>query len=418
MPSRRVRRTFSGALLGAALVASACEGPARIEPLGPPAPGEIRGRFVRFDGSPVAGVPICIGDRRISTGHDGTFRFTGIDIPYDLVVEAPGSMFVYQGVTRTDPILTDPDTRVGYSHTATLVGSVPAAAGLQTLVFLTGAYPNAQWRYADSRTGAYSMEVVWDGSAESRHTTLYALRRREAALVDLATRSLRVRDQARHTLELRAEVFEPVRSFDITGTVRMPFGTQSYVIRQVLSIDGSSLTLDARNGPGSVPSFAFAAPEIPGAVFDVEVSTVRSGYSGTSYRRVTSISPETGPLALQLYDPPALVEPSHEAELDSATAVFRWAEGEGPGIYAFSLTSARRMLLYTRRTQASWADTPALAQELRSGHGYFWSVRKLHAASSTDDLLTAENRGTLAASATTARRFLFRAPFQPTSARP
>lgn len=186
MHSPRIQRPFLSTLaLAAALAVAACDGPT---PLGPPEPGEIRGRFIRFDGSPMPGVPIRIGDQRTVTGSNGGFRFTGVDTPYDLVIGYPLAVFVYEDVTRNDPIITDPDTRVGYSHVTTLNGQVPVAPALETLVFVTGAYPSAPWRYADPPTGAYQMKVFWDGSADSRYATLYALRRRDAVIVDLPSR--------------------------------------------------------------------------------------------------------------------------------------------------------------------------------------------------------------------------------------
>ncbi len=398
----RIRRPLWALAFSAALAGTACE----EHPTRPPAPGEVRGRYIRLDGSPVTGVPIRIGNQQTVTGHDGSFVFTGVDAPYDLVVGHPVGETMYEGVTRNDPIVTDPDALFGYSHRAILNSQVPPE--LQTLVFVTGAYPYAPWTYADPETGAVRMEVIWDGTDDSRSTKLYALRRRDGAVVDLAVRALRLNDGEERAVVLRAFDFAPVPSFAVTGSVRMPSSTQSHVIRISMSVSGTSMLLDARKGTGSATTFAFTAPVIAGAVFDVDASTVRAGYSGYSYSQITQIPPHTGPLELRLYNPPALLDPPDAAVLEASTAAFSWDVGEGPGMYEFVLAGGRRRVLYTRRTHLDMADTPALASALRPGHGYVWSLHKVHAASTADELLTIENRAALAHSSTTARRFIFR----------
>lgn len=88
-------------------------------------------------------------------------------------------------------------------------------------------------------------------------------------------RALQLNDREVQTVALDSRAFGPVRSFDIAGSVQMPGGTQSYIIRMSMSIAKTSMMLDARNGSGSVASFAFTAPVIAGAEFDVDVYTVR-----------------------------------------------------------------------------------------------------------------------------------------------
>ena len=405
MRSPRRRRPFWGTLaLAATLAGAACHD---LSPLGPLEPGEIRGRFIRFDGSAVINVPVRIGAQTAVTGRDGSFRITGVDVPYDLVIGQPVAL-VYEGVTRNDPIVMVPGTHFGHSHVAKLNGQVPAEPDLQALVFVTGADPSAPLRYVDSRTGVFEMEVFWDGRADVRYATLHALRRRGEVILDLAVRRLRLQDREEHSVALRPRDFAPVRSFPVAGSVQMPQGTQSYTIRMSMSIAGATMMLDGRGGSGSVTSFAFTAPVIDGSEFDVDVSTVRGGYSGFSYGQITGISPQTGPLALRLYDPPLLFNPPADAVVDDPSTAFTWGAGEGPGVYAFALDSSRgRTLLYTDQTRLSVTDLVALTGALQPGHGYSWSIHKLHAASSVDELLTLENRATLARSMTTARRFVF-----------
>ena len=370
-----------------------------------PAPGEIRG-FIRLDGSPPSGIPVRIGEQQTFTRSDGSFWLTGVDTPYDLVIGHSSSEIVYEGVTRNDPIVTIPETRFGYSHRAILHIQVPAEPELQTLVFVAGAFPAAPWRYADPQTGKCSMDVFWDGADDFRYTQLHALRRRDWTNADLAVRSLRLSDGEQQTIELQARDFAPVRSFAVAGSVQMPTSTQSYVIRMSMSVSGSSIMLDASSGSGRTDSFAFSAPDIAGAVFDVDASIVRGGYSGYSYTQVTPISPQTGALALQLYNPPRLLDPPDEAVLGVSTASFSWDVGEGPGMYQFRLEGSRVRTLYTNRTHVSAANTPSLASALQPGHGYLWSVHKMHAGPTADELLTVENRGGLAHSSTTARKII------------
>ena len=385
-----------------ALAGAACDDPTSP----PPAPGEIRGRYIRVDGSPLSGIPVRVGEQQTLTRSDGSFWLTGVDTPYDLVVGYPGGEIVYEGVTRNDPVVTNPDMRFGFTHQTILNIQVPVAPDLQTLVFVTGAHPAAPSRYADPLTGMCSMGVSWYGTDDFRHTNLHALRRRDATNVDLAVRSLRLSDGEERAIELQARDFVSVRSFAVAGSVQMPSSTQSYVIRMSMSVSGSSIMLDAQSGSGSTNSFAFSAPDIPGAAFDVDASIVRGGYSGYSYSQVTRISPQTGPLALQLYNPPTLLDPPDQAVLETSTAAFSWDVGEGPGMYQFLLEGSRVRMLYTTRTHVSVADTPALASALQQGYGYLWSVHKMHAGSTADELLTVENQAGLAHSSTTARKIV------------
>jgi hypothetical protein len=313
---------------------------------------------------------------------------------------------LFEGVTRSDPVVTDPEPRVGYTFELTLTVQVPVDPDLQTVVFVTGSHPYAQWRYPDSATGVASMEVYSLGSNDSRPATLHALRRRDGVIVDLAVRDLSL-EGPEQTVVFGPTDFRPVGSFDIAGSIQMPDLTQSYVIRMSMKKDGTSMMLDARNGIGSVSSFAFTAPDLWGAVFDVDVQTVRSNTSGFSYGQLKPIPANPGPLEIQLFNPPELLNPPDEAVVDDSTAIFSWDIGEGPGIYEFVLTGSGGIRLFTHRTRLTTADTPAL-RDMRPGYAYFWSIRKRGAVSSVDDLLTIENRGELLESRTTVRKFYFR----------
>ena len=410
-------------LLGAAVVGVVwgigCNDIVHVSPADPhPAAGEVWGRAMDRDGSPSSRYvpPIHIGDQTTVAAADGTFRFTGVQTPYDLVVGDTGdsladsthyisrSTVIYEGVTRQEPILlADYYSEFAYGGSAYVTGRVPYVPRGRTRVIVVSADGRAGSDDAYGVSASYTVQARWM-HGESARVTLYALHYdQNDVLQDQIIRYLSLRDDERRVLDLENANFAPAPTGFLNGSFRVEPYTRSrgaylYVNfgRNILNF--GSIPMDAR----FPDAFSTDVPLFPGATYQIHLSADWSFADYTSSeRRFAGLQPGDEPIQAVVYAGPELLEPADDAAGVEVTVPIRWRSRGGPGLYLLYIRGVQQRLywevrLYTTRTEVVLNDIPALREFMRPGRTYRWEVRQLPAAATVDELLggrDVENQG-------------------------
>ena len=112
---------------------------------------------------PVSGVLVIIsGKTPVTSSANGSFSVSDVTTPYDVtvVVGTTKTAVVYQGLTRTDPVLFAYGVPTPTLKTATISGTVPGAASARTRVFFVSGVK--LWSTnANATTGAYTITATW-----------------------------------------------------------------------------------------------------------------------------------------------------------------------------------------------------------------------------------------------------------------
>src|SRR4051812_7107069 len=126
-------RTLAASMLLVGLAVGGCGG---SEATGPTIGLTIDGRLLSTDGTAVPGYTVLIGSHNATTDTAGRFSIAGVTAPYDVTVipAVPAEDFigVYQGLSRTDPVL----PFLGY-------GVASHAASALVTAFVSGGDPTA-----------------------------------------------------------------------------------------------------------------------------------------------------------------------------------------------------------------------------------------------------------------------------------
>jgi|CXWL01.1.fsa_nt_gi hypothetical protein len=420
------RRLLAAAVLGVGW-GIGCDDMVHVPPPDPKPPaGEVWGRAMDSEGIPSRYVPpIHIGDQSTAVTTDGTFRFSGVQAPYDLVVGDAGDSItdpnryghdtvVYEGVTRSDPALLYPSyTSPSYGGSAYVTGRVPYFRRGYTRIIVVSADGRAGSDNADGVSSSYMVEARWS-HGETARVTLYALRYgQNDVLQDRFVKYLSLRDDERRVVDLEEVPFTPAPTAFLNGSFRVePYtssrGADIYVNfgRTVLGI--GSIRRDTR----FPDAFSTDVPLFPGATYQVQLYAswfFGDDYSN-AYRRFVDLRPGAEPIQAIVYAGPELLEPARDAAGVDVTAPIRWRSSGGTGVYQLAIHGAQERWywdvdLFTARTEVVLNDIPALHEFMRPGATYRWSVRQLPTAGTVDQLLAGREVTNEAGSRTEGRHF-------------
>ena len=155
---------------------AACGGESKPVPV-PVGGMTVNGTVISKNGDPVSGATVLLnGAGKLTTGTDGTFRFSGVTPPYNLSVRAGANIAEYRALTRANPQIAP--VFVFSGRHATVQGSVtgptyplPGSDGI--LLAVSG---NAQTlSNASASDGTYTSYIDWWGGSPLT-TDLVALR--------------------------------------------------------------------------------------------------------------------------------------------------------------------------------------------------------------------------------------------------
>src|SRR5713101_4316648 len=148
-------------------------------------PGPGGGGTITVNGSvqdsyfnPVSGAVVIVsGKTPVTSAANGSFTVSGVSTPYDItvVVGTQKRAIVYQGLTRTDPVLFAIGIPLPAPKSATISGTVPGAPSATTIVlFVSGV---KSWSAtANPTTGAYTISATWYDSNTVYAGQLHVLR--------------------------------------------------------------------------------------------------------------------------------------------------------------------------------------------------------------------------------------------------
>ena len=358
------------------------------DPIAPPrGPSDVLGWVHDPQGVPVESARMRIGTHTAYSAEDGFFRIPNVALPYDLVVEEPGT-FVFHGLENVDPQIEIPYSGFSGTRRAYVTGRVPWHQGERTRVFLFGSGMQALYTQAQEFSGAYLILPTWVSRDVTRSISLFMLRNRsrlEWGFDDYATRSLRIADGQRLIVDAQERDFKPVMPFAVDVEV-VPPPSMTYVsVALVIQTPGSSDFYIAggmlRDGHG----VTLQAPGVPSLPLQVVVWGRTPEFELAEAR--VDVSPNGSSVLVNIRPPTLLVAPTDSAQV-SAQPELEWSDSEVGGVYAVHLFIEGRggMTLFTDENRISLANIP-FQNGLPPGTRCQWYVESLGAARTVNDLV-------------------------------
>ena len=352
----------------------------------------INGFAKDWIGGPVAGQVVLVkGKAAVVTGPDGAFSVPGVTAPYQisLIMSTQRLVITYDGLTRADPTLCYLIGSLGVSKSATITGTVPAAAGKVTRVqFVSGMM---EWgTYADPGTGSYTIVASWTDSATTCTGTMYVLRWTQGtnwlptgydAFVE---RNHVISAGGSSTVNFITTDFADPAEQTIAGSVVCPTGYTLTDKALFLSFGNAMLPLGSEIPPGSTNNFSYIVPTIAGATNGV----VATADASPPWRWVrfykTGIPGGASGVNMALEAAPQPILPvDNGINVDTSTQ-FLWTPGGGTGISEVWLVGGTNDPTYCILTAANTISIPNFSpqgQGLPANTRYTWNVHRYYPSS-------------------------------------
>ena len=341
----------------------------------------VFGKVLDYAGQPGAFLPMLVGGKVTSSDANGNFTASGISNPYQLVVVQPDRKVaqVYQGVSRTDPIvlvfLGNPILRkakltVSFSGTGTGSSQMDVSNPVNANGGISGVVAPGT---------SYTHNLQWDGGPSSFQGNICAILYQNTNNVATAINGFGEQDdvlvQDGQTRSANLSI-GPVASKTITGTVSVPPGfnlgakTLGFVCGGNAVRPSYPFTFDT----GTQTSFAYAAPVTSNMLY-----MGASAKKGDAYLDVEQfgIAPDASGLSLVLPQPIELEQPANNALGIGASASFSWTPTSlGVGQASFNPTSPGPLglTIYTSSASLTLPDLSALGYATPKGVTYTWRV--------------------------------------------
>ncbi len=357
----------------------------------------VNGTVVNNVGQPSSGQTVVLSSGSFSktalTDGSGAFSAQNVPTPYTAtVVDSGGGLAVaYQGLTRTDPTLTDiitpPSTRSA-TVTGVLMGGTYPEPSLATTRFIF-ASPDGVRDLGEPTSANYEAQVSWPGPATTTGT-LYAIQIQNSLGVTGPASYLGYGSRGdvplQDTLTLTGQdvAMSPVTSGTVSGTVSLASGytlnqrTLQLLVapRVVLDLYGSSNV--------SATTFSYTTPAIAGT--SVLVAAAANGEAGDYVATQAMVSANVSGLTLELPAAPALSAPPANATGVTTSTAFSWTAFPS-GVYLFQVyASGSTFMVVTAATTASIPDLTAAGLPLPTSARYSWDVIGFSPVTSVDAL--------------------------------
>jgi hypothetical protein len=407
----------------AAVLVSACSDP---EP-GPggnpdngggntPTPITVTGKAVEGNGKVSTTVSILIpGNGRQATTVDssGTFSFSGVTTPYDIIVvdRERRTANVYKGLTRSNLTLPIVSEDSEDDHEATVEGTVTGGktpyeepTPPPKVAFFSANASGSN--LATDSSGGYSLGVGWSGSS-SITGRLYAIQSDSSAPYERPSnyfgfgRRDNVTLGAGATLSGQDIAMSSVTNSRLAGNVTVPSGyTLDTLSVNLVPEPNAELTLFYDSE--STGAFDYVVPQIPQATFSMQVmmsaddETERFN-TASSILFKKGLTAGTTNVALVLQPAPRPGQPSDKATDVTRTTGFSWSAYSG-GIYQVTLEqqtdeSPYKVHLFTSETQTTIPDLSALGLNLPASTSFRWQVQGIAPLASVDALIGLAEQG-------------------------
>ena len=317
----------------------------------------VNGRVVNHLGIPLEHANVMIGaygqHEPAFTGADGRFTVKDVEKPYDAQVSfvptCLGHMVVYQGLKRSDPVL----TVIGALPTANYQSCPPNPWSAEIAGALSGgtgfmaghlsrvafsAQDFISWGAYAAADGNFSSPVAWTGR-DSVSGDLHALQWQEdanglpATYTGYGTRP-GVVVTAGASLTGQDVALASVVTGQVSGTATVPAGYLDVMRTLGLRLGGYGYLPILEESPTPAASFTYQVPQVSGAKVAVRVwATNAAGDVSTSNR---TLAPGAPAASLVLPEAVALLQPPAAATGVMPGARFEWTPFTG-GVYIFAL---------------------------------------------------------------------------------
>ena len=360
----------------------------------------INGYVKDVDGEPIAGATVIIkGKAPTTTGAGGNFSVSNVTVPYEIRLIISGFQqvaVVYQGLTRVDPTLIYLGSTAS-SKTATISGTVPAAAGKTTLVFFVSG-DKAWSTIANQANGSYTINADWMGSTNSFTGKLQVLRwtpnpnglpqQYDAyGLKDNVTISNG--GSFPNNNFVTADFTDPAEQ-NITGSITRP--SSNYSIRDkilYLNFGNAFIRIAGESGAGLTENFSYTVPSITGATFQIDVSAL---LPATPSSRITfysekGISGGSTGINITLASAPQLNLPANNGIGIDSTTQFLWTKGSGQSIsiaYIMPMGQGPAFFIYTDGNSTNIPNLSPQGLGLPPNQFYQWTIIEAFPVSSVD----------------------------------
>ena len=369
------------------------------DPVVPPATSTLAGRVEDTAGNPIAGVVVLVGDKPpVTSDAQGAFQVDGVGATYRATLLRENTVYVYESLSRRDPIF-----RMWVptgSYAATVTGTVPPAADKRTLVFFeTDDLGSVR---ANPTSGAFSLPVYWSGPSASIAGTLYVLRETIGA-DDLPSQydAFASRDLAlSHGATVGSQNFTTADFSDppeakVSGSIGIPSGYELNSISTYLVLRGGECAIlgEIRISNPST-SFEYTVPIVPDATFKIETYAF-VGENHTIMHQSGIVAPATG-IRFDLPPAPQIIQPVRNASDVGYQTLLQWTEGGGTGVYAVFVragSSHPEYSFWLNETSTTIPDLTVLGISLPNATTYNWIVNKVFPLSSMDDVIGPEPWG-------------------------
>jgi hypothetical protein len=327
----------------------------------------VNGKVVNHLGMPLAGVMVFVDDMQTFTQSDGRFTVGDVETPYNVVlnsmyssVRCPPAMVAYQGLTRSDPLITlsvvvveDYADCSSSPWSASIAGQLSGGAGFPQpadhqacVAFSTQEFFSA---VDAEQNGTFSWTNQWTGMA-TLAGDLYALQWQKDAnhlpqtYKGYGTRNAVALNQG-SALSNQDLSLGSVGTGEVSGTATLPAGYSLYSRTLGLRVGEYGYLPIVQELPPADTSFTYQAPDLAGGKISVRLEAWNGALDNSTANRV--LTPGTSGASMVLPAAVTLLEPAdNEPNVDYGT-LFAWTPFPG-GVHVLILV--RDPLTSTRST--------------------------------------------------------------------
>jgi hypothetical protein len=355
-------------------------------------PITVAGRVVDFFRRPAPGLRVTIGEREAITGENGEFSIDDVVAPYDVSLIASTTQsdftfryyaYVYQGLTRPDPMLQVYYGRPQRSSTVNLtVSGATFTDDTRRLIFAFSS-PDGYYAASGINFEAPSLFLGWGGpeqTAGNAHGLLVLRASSDTGAPPLAyeayqTTPLALSDEATSSLGLDMTA-EAIPQATLTGSVDSgAFGEHTQLIEARFA-DGTVLPL--LSADSSQAAFSLLVPSLPNASLTVAASAGPPGYSVAHVDGVPAAADQN--IALVLPRPVSLNAPAGGSSAGPGTT-FAWSTvGQSARVFVWHLESEsyfEGIYVITSQSEITYPEVPGYSLTLPSpdeDFAFYWSV--------------------------------------------
>jgi hypothetical protein len=363
----------------------------------------VTGKVLTYDGKAGSFLPVLIGTQTTTTDANGNFSVTPVTTPYDLVVlqAAKNQAYVYQGLSRTNPIILvsgagtyDSKTKVTFTSTnVDTTTPVPAGSFADGSVTCAGVDTRqVSCGITGSVFPTVDQDISWAGTT-GIFINAYALQVHKDSR-NVVTNFLRF-GRAENELLQNGQpntvsfALEPVQNRTIAGSITPPPGYT--LTARALGFKSGDQTLYPfsyeLDNVGIASAFTWASPAVPGMSLYL-TGTAKKGEASV-YAYLEDIAPDATGISLTLPTPPEQLQPANNALGVTSATLFSWTPFAG-GVHILSVypltPGPLTFTIYTAASEATIPDLSSLGYSLAKGVTYKWSVGGSAPFANLDDL--------------------------------